>query len=71
MRCGVGETEYVQAVQPDIGLGFDRAEATDEAKGRAVWKLVDVADGADRLAGVIVQEHVGIARGVHRQGGER
>jgi hypothetical protein len=54
MRCGVGETEHMQAIQPDVRLGFDRAEATDEAKGRAVRKLVDVADGADRLAGIII-----------------
>ncbi|HEV7765871.1 MAG TPA: hypothetical protein VGQ76_12785 [Thermoanaerobaculia bacterium] len=54
MWCGVGETQHVQAIQPDVRLGFDRAEATDEAKGRAVRKLVDVADGADWLAGIII-----------------
>jgi hypothetical protein len=54
MRCGLGETQHVQAIQPDVRLGFNRAEATDEAKWRAIRKLVDVADGSDRLAGIII-----------------
>ena len=43
-------------------------EVSDDTKLRAVFQLVNVADSADRLAGILVQDDVGVARNVHESG---
>ena len=66
-RIGIGQAEHVKAVEPDIGLGLLPVERPNDAEPRAVFQLVNVADSADRLAGILIQDDVGVAMIVHER----
>lgn len=55
-RIGVSEAEQVKAVEPDMGLMLLPVEPPKDSEPRAVFQLVNVADSADRLAGIPVQD---------------
>jgi hypothetical protein len=66
-RIGISQAEHVKAVEPDIGLGLLPIEPPNDAEPRAVLQLVNVADSGDRLAGILIQDDVGIAMIVHER----
>jgi|GEM_PF-6935720 len=66
-RIGISQAEYVKAVEPDIGLGLLPVEPPNDSEPRAVFQLVNVADSADRLAGILIQDDVGVAMIVHER----